>query len=335
MLSPDLRVHGFTATSWLRLLSLFGVGTRAETSNASGAHGTVVVIENPDETACAAFHTHLGGFSADGYASRADLPALCERQLALRGIVVRRGAIEELTERAAARVLATEDFAAQWLALLATTRELTREGLLYFWPARTQLPLPTAAMLSRTLDVVLPDDRTFVAVLWDGDEVWTALCLRRRGREIDCLLGPEAVLEASGPLSGDYRRDHRAICRAIERELAPVHIGLFAQREQLERLLRAPHAGAWAKAVALREVIVDPAPPYVAVAVSADALRASAKKTGEWLGGIDFLSFLEPVGKVLREQIGQVASVTGLLGWNPLQVLAQRLRERDHSEPQP
>ncbi|HEX2677229.1 MAG TPA: hypothetical protein VHM19_11330, partial [Polyangiales bacterium] len=103
MLSPNLRIHGFSAESWLRLLSLFGVGTPKTSELHEGAsqpRGTLVVVENEDGTPCAAFHTQLGSVKPEGYASRADLPALCERQLAARGIVVRRGAIEEITERA-------------------------------------------------------------------------------------------------------------------------------------------------------------------------------------------------------------------------------------------
>lgn len=335
MLSTQLRLHGFSADHWLRVLSLLGMSPHEERAQSDAhARGMLVVVEDDHGHACAAFHSELGSVDPQGYVGRADLGTLCERYLARRGVVLRRGAIEELTERAASRVLRERDFAAQWLQLLGTARELTREGLLYFWPERTQVPLPSAAMVKRALDIVLPDEHCFLAVIWEGSEIWTALCIRRRAGEIDWIAGPETILDVTGPLGGDYRRDHRALSRAVGHAIAPVHIGLFAQRDRLESLLRDPHAGAWAKAVALRDIIVDPAPPYVAVAVSADAMRASAKKTGEWLGGIDFLSFLEPVARVVRDQVSQVASVTSLLGWNPLQVLAERLRSRDrqHAE---
>lgn len=335
MLSRDLRLHGFSAQEWLRLVSLLGGSTHEpHIAGAARARGTLVIVEGDDGHSCAAFHTELGSVDPQGYAGRDDLPALCEHHLAQRGVVVRRGAIEELTERAAPRVLQTTDFAAQWLALLATVRELTREGLIHFWPERTPLPLPSPTMLRRVLDVVLPDDHCFLAVVWEGSEIWTAICLRRRAGEIDWIAGPDAIVDITGPLGGDYRRDHRALSRAVSHAIAPVHIGLFAQRKRLENLLRSPHAGAWAKAVALRDVIVDPAPPYVAVAVSADVMRASAKKAGAWLGGVDVLAFLEPLAHLVRDQVAHVASVTNLLGWNPLQLLAERLRNRDRQRPE-
>lgn len=329
MLSRDLRFTGFSSSSWINLLSLLGARAVTPTETQATATGYLVVVENIDGTPAAAFHSIHGSFTPDGYGSRDDLPRLCERQLARRAIVVRRGGIEELTERAALRVLAEDDYVAQWLALLQLTREIEREGLLHFWPARSPLPLPTAAMVTRALDVVLPNDHAFLAVVWEGTEIWTALVVRRRGSEIDLIGGAELVSEVTGPLGGDYRRDHRALRRAVSEAIAPVHIGVFAQRQQLMQLLRDPRPGAWTKAVAVRDVIIDPAPAYVHVALGADTLRASARKVGAWLGGFDVLAGLEPLARAVRDQVAHVSSVSGLLGWNPLQMLAHRLRTRD------
>jgi hypothetical protein len=247
--------------------------------------------------------------------------------------VVKLGAIEELTERAVPRVLGSDDYAAQWLGLLSAARELEREGALYFWPERGRLPLPSPPVLARTLDTVLPDERSLLAVLWEDSVPWTALLLRRRAGEIDLVAGPEFVLDVVGPLGGDYRRDHRAVSRAVSDAVAPVHIGIYAQRSRFELLLRNPEPGAWAKAVALREIIIDPSPAYVHVALTADAMRATARKTSQYLGGLDFLGFAQPYARYAREQIMHVASVTGLLGWNPLQVLASRLRSSERRQP--
>lgn len=323
MLSSELRVTGFDTGSWARLLSLFG----ASVEQASAAQrGILVVVVDVQDAACAAFVTQRGHVPIAEYEGRAQIGALCARIGAERAVVVRLGAIEDLTERSVARVLGSENYAAQWLGLLATARELEREGALYFWPERPKLPLPSPLVLARTIDTVLPDERAFLAVLWEDSVPWTALLLRRRAGEIDLVAGPEFVLDVVGPLGGDYRRDHRAVSRAVSDAVAPVHIGIYAQRSRFERLLRNPQPGAWAKAVALREIIIDPSPPYVHVALAADALRATTRKTSQYLGRLDFMSYVEPYARFAREQIMHVASVTGLLGWNPLEVLASRLR---------
>jgi hypothetical protein len=165
-----------------------------------------------------------------------------------------------------------------------------------------------------------------VGVLWEESDLWTALVLRRRAGEIDLIAGPELVLDVVGPLGGDYRRDHRAVSRAIGAAVAPVQLGLYAQRRRFERLLRDAQPGAWAKAIALRDVIIDPSPAYVHVAVGADALRATARRTSQLFGGLDVASLLEPLARYARDQVMHVASVSGLLGFNPLQALARRLR---------
>jgi hypothetical protein len=65
------------------------------------------------------------------------------------------------------------------------------------------------------------------------------------------------------------------------------------------------------------------------VAVGADALRATARKTTQLLGGLDVASIFDPAARFAREQIMHVTSVTGMLGFNPLQVLARKLRARE------
>jgi hypothetical protein len=329
VLSTNLRVTGYDSVTWIRLLSLFEA-RRPHRSGSVPRHGFLVVVEDERGAPCAAFKSDQGKITLEKYDSRADLGPLCEQHHASVGVALRLGTIEELVERATEHVLQTDDYAAQWLALLRATRELETEGSLYFWPHRdTPLPLPTAQMITRAVDMVLPDERSFAAVLWEESELWTALILRRRGGLIDLVGGPELVLDVAGPLGGDYRRDHRAVSRAISDAIAPVQVGLYAQRRSFERLLRAPEPGSWAKAIALRDVIIDPAPAYVHVAVGADALRATARKTQQIFGGLDVASFLEPAARFAREQIMHVASVSGMLGFNPIQVLARRLRSNE------
>jgi hypothetical protein len=109
---------------------------------------------------------------------------------------------------------------------------------------------------------------------------------------------------------------------------------LFAQRERIDALLRNPTPGAWARAAMLREVIIDPAPSYVHVAVGADAARAAGHRARIWLGGLDLFGALAPAAEFTREHVARVGSVTGILGWNPLHALATRLR-RDAPPPKP
>jgi hypothetical protein len=306
MIAEDFRFEGFDAAAWLRLLSLVQ-GKPASTPGAStvtpARRGTLVIVDTPEA-----------------------LDAALAEHCAEHALLLDHDALSTLVERATPRVLAADDYASQWLALLAAAREVETEGKLRFHPARHRLRLPTPAMWRRALDVLLPDGHVILFAVWEDTELWTGCALLRQGAELSCMIGPERLLEWAGPLGGDYRRDQRLLQRAVARALGPLHLGLFVQRAHLEELLRDYRPGSWARAVALRDVIVEPAPAYVHVALSADAARAAGRRASEWLGGLDLGAYIAPAVQLARERIGRVGSLTHILGWNPLEVLSSRLR---------
>jgi hypothetical protein len=331
MLAEDFRFEGFDAGAWLNLLALFarrGASTTGDDLGAPSPRGTLVVVFDDAARPCASFVTGRGPVALEPFDPASELETLCARHGVAGAVLLQDGAIEELTERAVESVLAAPDYAAQWLALLTVARQLEDEGLVSFWPARGRVRLPSAAVLRRALDLLLPDEHVALFALWDGPELWTACALQRSAGALSACIGPDRLLSWAGPLSGDYRRDQRALQRAVSRALAPVHIGLFAQRNRIEQLLADPNPGAWARAVALREVIIDPAPAYVAVAVGADAARAASRRASEWLGGLDLISYVAPAGQYVRDHVTRVGSISNLLGFNPLQALAARLRRK-------
>jgi hypothetical protein len=330
MISEDFRFEGFGTSDWLNLLSLFGARKPAAgVTPGEGAltrHATLVIVVDDDNAPCAAFITGRGAVELATSADVDDLDALCKHFSTEAAVLIQDGAIEELTERAAERIALEGDYAAQWLVLLQAARELEDEGKLRFYPSSSRLPLPTVGVLRRALDLLLPDDRALVFALWDGQAIWTAFAIHRHAGEIDHMVGPELISEWTGPLGGDYRRDQRAIRRAVARALGPVHIGVFAQRESVEALLRDASPGAWARAVTMRDVIISPAPPYVHMAVGADAARGFGRQARQWFGGLDLFSYIGPAAEFAREHVARVGSVTNVLGFNPLQALATRLR---------
>jgi hypothetical protein len=327
MISEDFRFEGFDARDFLNLLSLFrGTGGGAAPLE-DAPRGMLVIVTEPGGGPIAALITGRGAIPLPAFTPESPIEPLCRQHGVERAVLIEEGTIEELTERAAERLSPSSDYAAQWLALLGAARELEDEGKLRFWPPRSRLPLPTSNMITRALDLLLPEDHVLLIALWHGEALWTACALHRRGNEIDRILGPKLLLDWTGPLGGDYRRDQRVIRRAVERALGPVHLGLFAQHEAVQALLRDPSPGAWARAVALREIIISPAPRYVHLAVGADAARAAGARARDWLGGIDIAGYVTPAAQFAREHVARIGSVTQILGFNPLQALAARLRK--------
>ncbi len=348
MISADLKFEGFDSRSWTNLVSLFspGLGERLGSppaasddpelrrgARARGRRGNLVVVIDADERVLKAFHSSRGRVTDLDYGSLLDLAQVCEDYAARRCLVLREGVMEEIGERLAMRLSRGDDYVTQWLGLARILREMQEAGLLRVWPRPlANVPIPSPGTVRRALDVVLPDDHSAVVMLWERGQCWTAAALRRRSGSIDYVAGPDLVSRWTGPLGGDWRRDQRVVVDAVSRHVAPVHLGVFGEASTIEGLLAKADPGAWAAAVAVRDVIVHPTPPYVAVALGADAVRGVASRTARMLGGIDALSAFTPIATLIRARVVEVASVTQTLGFNPLRALAA-LRRREEEEP--
>jgi hypothetical protein len=333
MITEDFRFEGFDADAYAKLVGLVGIGGARAASAYGGAR--LVVVRSHDSGSCAAFVTGRGPVPAPAASTPFELERSCKALGVEHAIVLDEGTVEEITERTAARVRYDAPFADQLLTLLNVARELEDEGKLVFWPRRTRLPIPSEAMLRRAFDLVLPDHHALVIALFAGHKLATGCVITRRLGAFDRMLGPDCLLDLVGPLAGDHRRDHRRILRSVGNALAPVHMGVFAQRETLEALLRSSDPGDWARAVAARELIISPAPGYVHLAVAADALHAAGKQAALALGGLDLSGvlggYLGPVATAMRGQVAQLRSLTSVLGFNPLEVIRSRLRRSEAS----
>lgn len=352
MIGPDLRVEGFDATSWTHLLGLFMPNLEERIHRevpesddppppdpAQGPGGTLVVVDDPDRTILAARHSFRGSVAElVGESSTQHLPQLCADHGAVRVIVIRAGAMDELAD-ALAEGLAQDPesqrygYVAQWLVLLRALRQMVEVGDLRVWPNPVaNVPVPSTRMAQRALDAVLPDDRALVLALFDRGRPYTSAVVRRRNGLIDLVAGPDLLIQWTGPLGGDWRRDHRVLTRAVERHVAPVHLGLFAEVSAVREALRSGEPGEWARQVTVRDVLFDPMPTSVKVALGADALRGLSHVSSGLLGGVDLWKAAGPLLGRVRSRWTEIRSVSEELGFDPLVVLAALMR-RDEPEP--
>ncbi len=355
MISPELRFEGFDVESWTNLVGIFSPGVvermdnqpatsdapqvaRGETDRGRGA---LVMVVDRGGRILKAFHTSRGriaDLANEQWSGPEALPELTRQYGALRAFVVAEGAADEIAERLALRLQRGDDYATQWLAFARIFREMQEAGQVHVHPNPLgNVPVPTPGTLRRALDILLPDDHSVVLTVWSGETPYTTVALRRRRGSIDRVVGPDLITRWVGPLGGDFRRDHRVIVEAVSHALAPVHVGIFSQRRTLEELLRSAEPGVWAQATAVRDVIVYPTPPYLAIALGADAVRGVADVTRRFLGGIDFLAAVTPLTDIVRsrvaERVSEVASVSQTLGFDPLSALSAWLRRDDGTEP--
>jgi hypothetical protein len=297
---------------------------------AARARGALVVVLDAGGRVLKSYHTSRGRIVDLVWTGPEHLPELVKEYGAVRALVIREGAADEMAERLALRLQRGDDYATQWLAFAHIFREMQEAGQVVVHPSPlSNVPIPSGGTLRRALDILLPDDHSVVLTVWSGNQPHTTVALRRRRGAIDRVVGPDLIARWVGPLGGDFRRDHRVVVEAVSHALAPVHVGIFAEKRTLEGLLRSSSPGVWAQAVAVRDIIVYPTPPYVAVALGADAVRGVADVTRRFLGGIDFLHAVSPLSDLVRSRISEIASVTATLGFDPLSALAAWLRRED------
>lgn len=124
------------------------------------------------------------------------------------------------------------------------------------------------------LDAACPNEHAMVIGVFEGGELWTCVAFSRRDGAIDAIVGKEGLRKAMGLLSGDWRRDYRHLVHAAESRFGKLASGYFAERETLSTLVASSSPGAWARAVAVRDVIISPFPAAMALPLGLDAFRA-------------------------------------------------------------
>lgn len=332
------RWSGMDARSWARLVSLVAPGMAPlpprHHAREAPLPGGMLLVAHDGTAVLRALHTLRGVVATGGpWAGRETLAALAARCDTRFAVALRRDAAERFFERVGGRCTPDDDAVETTLLALGVLRELIDDGALDVLPTPLRsVPLPPVEVVRATWDRVLPDGHSAVVALFEGPALVSGVAVRRRGGVIDQVHGVESIQAWSGPLGGDFRRDHRVIRAAVERALGPVAVGLFAPEATVVELLRGEAPGRWARALAVRDVMVDPMPPWAAMATGVSALRAAADESRRWAFSAD--GWLAKTTRRVIDLAGTV-DLQSVLGFDPLSVLGVVLRESRPRPPQP
>ena len=343
LLTNDVRFEGWTTEDWMRFLRLWQPRATPEREPTRPRGGVIVVHEEgevlkvlhtrqgrldptsgrppPDEAGARALALRAGEASA--------LESLAHAHHASWALSMRIGALDEVMERLGARVRRGDDLTAQSLTLLGIARDMIAEGAIAAWPQRLRgFPIPTVQVTRRTLDALCPDHRAIALGLFDADGLYTCFVARRRGPAFDVVAGPEELRPALGLLSGDWRRDYRHLLRAVEDRYAPLGFGCFADLATFRALQTDDRAGAWSRAVAVRDVVIAPMPVAVGVGLGFDSTRYALQHLKVLTGRIPPFAALGPMLETARARLARSTGkdVGGLLGFDPLAALRALLR---------
>jgi len=349
VLARDVRLEGFTTDDWVRLAEVFrsprksreredpaergeAPATREEAAAARASEGGRrrggVIAVSADGTLRKLLGTRLGRLDLAAQPWPEPLDALAERYGARWAAEIDRGALDEAMERFAGRLRREHDALGQVVLFVTVARELEAEGKLSVWPWKVNAwPLPHEGVVLRAFDALCPDGKAIMLGVFREGEVYTSVLARRRGAGFDLVLGPDRLRSEMGLVAGDFRRDYRHLARAAEQAAGPLALGCFGELDTLRALLDHPVPGAWAAAVAARDVILSPAVPALALPLGVDAGRAAVvavRGFAERMGAGAWLGADGPLGPTLsrvRELASTPRDVKELLGFDPIQLL--------------
>lgn len=328
MLSADVRFEGFTATDWTRVLSLFRPRRPAgELRDPSRARGGVVAVHVAGKL-IKLVHTEVGRLRLDE-AQRlfpCSSEALAHAHHASWALVLEQGTLETIMERFAERTRRGDDVTAQAITLALSAREELAAGRIDLWPFRLRgVPVPSPSMVRSSLDSVCPVGRTMVVGLFEAGELWTSIALRRGAGGVNLILGPDEVRSDMGLLAGDWRRDYRHLARAIEDRCGEIAFGCYAEVTTIRKLEVDPNPGAWARAAALRDVILSPLPAPLAIPLGVDAGRAAWNALRVVAERMDPVGVVAPAMAALRDLTTGDRDVKDVFGFHPLELLRKLL----------
>jgi hypothetical protein len=338
LLTADVRFEGWTTEDWTRFVQLWQPRAAPDRELTRPRGGVIALHE--DGQILKLMHTHRGRLDPAMSAppdGEHDTRALALRtgQFSAMGelarihhaswaLGLRLGALDEVMERFGARARRGDDLTAQALQLVSIVREMMNEGAITSWPQRLRgLPVPTPALVRRTLDAVCPDGRALVLGLFDAQGLWTSFVARRRGGGFDVIAGPDELRPELGLLSGDWRRDYRHLARAVEDRYAPLGFGCFAELGTFRALQTDARPGAWSRAVAVRDLLIAPMPTAVGVGLGIDGVRYALESMRVLTERLVPVSVFTPFFDAARERVAKVTGkdVGAMLGFDPLAVL--------------
>jgi hypothetical protein len=331
MFAREVRFEGFTHDDWERVLELFRpVRPEAKPRDPDRPQGAVVAVHRGGKL-LKLMHSRAGRLRLDDLAPAWPISSedLARRHDASWALSIELGALDDAIASVGRRLQRDHDFLSQGLLMLDALQYQVDLGRIQHWPERLKgLPIPTAAMVTRALDMVCPPGKTLLVGLFEGDELWTSIALRRSAEGIDLVLGPDDLRADLGLLSGDFRRDYRHLAREVADRTGPLSLGCFTERNTFRQLEVDPRPGAWAFAVAVRDVILAPVPAAMALPLGLDAGRAALSALKMVAQRIDATGMLPSAFGAIRDIAVGDRAVEDVLGFHPLELL-RKLLARD------
>ncbi len=322
MLTADVRVEEFDVTDWLALTGLL-----ARAPSPRGRSGGLFVVLDQGRVA-KAWSTVKGRLAPGDAVLSGPLADAAERHGARWAARLERRVVPHVVDGFAVTLTPGDDMFAQAMKFVEVLRELSEAGAVETYPRDFRRLHAKERLLRRLVDVLCPVGKTLLFGAFDRGSVSTSVALHRRKDGFDRVVGPATVRREMGLVSGDFSRDARGLARAVELSVGPLALGCFAEVHVFHRLLADATPGAWASAVAAREVVFHPLAPALAIPLGVDVGRAAVAVARDWAGRLGVSSLfgdaspLRPALDRVRDLSGS-AEIERRLGFDPVAMLSE------------
>jgi hypothetical protein len=303
MLSANINVQDIDGAHWRRLLSLLSHPLPSIGAHPAKMPVVLLVEKNKLQKALRIGEGVLSGVS---WAGPDSLPALRRSLNASWILAIEVEALSALLQEFESQWKFGQDITSDTLSYLHLLRTKIGHGFYIYPRPFANLLIPPIEVWRRFVDLLLPDGHCLAFYVFEHQQVWTSFIIGKQGGEIDLLTTHDALRPA--PPMDQWRTDARPLVNAINKQIRPVQIGLFAEKSVWLSLLASGSRTAFASAVSEGAVLLDPAPSWLRVLLGA----------GHWVDMVSkevragpFGTFLGK-GFSLGEALGRAAGAVGL-----------------------
>lgn len=217
------------------------------------------------------------------------------------------------------------------LPLAHEVRAARLAGQLLLSPALLEeVPIPAAPQVRSALDLVLPDDRSALVYAFGPHGLAFGLIAEKRRGELVRVAGHDA-LGGIAVRGAQWKVAVPRILQETAQRFAPPAVGVFGDEAALRRIVFGTESAALPRALATRDVILDPLPSWLALLLGLDTAAKAAGTARSLLRRFDPLGLadrLDPTRLTaeLQKRLGAENPLTRALGFDPIAVLARLQR---------
>jgi hypothetical protein len=337
VIAADLRLDHLRAHE-LAALWKFATEPPAESRIGDVRHGLVLLLRRRRPVVLADLRTGFvplpAWLSPEHEVDAAMLRRLRRERGATWALALGADAVRRLDAALAAHFDPAADLLSCLLPLSQIVRESRVAGEFLFTPSLFEdVPIPAPGAIRSAMDLVLPDDRSALVYAFGAHGLSFAVIVEKRRGAIVRVTGHDA-LGGIAVRGSHWKAAVPRILQEVAQRVAPPAVGIFADEAVLRRIIFGTESSALPRALATRDVIVDPLPSWLGLLLGLDTAAKAAGTARSILRRFDPLGLADrfDVGRVageIQRRLGAENPFARLLGFDPLALLARLQRWDD------